>query len=1050
MQTHPLPAVRRQFRFGLFRTFLLSCLLIPLAFAQSTGSISGRVQNADAGLYLNNARVTIEGTTREVFTDAFGEYRIGGVPSGSVTLRVFYTGLAPQTAAVSVAPGGTAQQDFFLSGSATKAVGDGTVAVLDKYVIEAARETNASAIAINEQRFAANMKTVVSTDSLGDIAQNNIGEFAKHLPGVDIETDQMNTVAIKLRGLPSSFTNIAIDGADVSAAGTGALDRGSQFHAISLNNTARIEIMKVPTPDMSAASLGGAINLVSRNSFERRKAELKFRTYVNMNSHDFGFSKKPGGAGGDGDDQKSTYKYQPDFDFTYVVPVSSNFGISINGLKNDQFMIARRINRAFAVSGTAGATLANPSLSMYQTNLFPVYEHRYSGGIRFDWKLSPVDVVTLSYTGNYLYQDYEQHIFDVRPGPNPVSWGPDFVHGRPGAGQVVLNLATQYASTRNNVVRFNYRHTGKDWDITSALGFNRSKFWYRTLGYRQLGGTSAQLLNVGIDMDGFSDYLPGRITVRNASGAVVDPFALENYRYVSGNTGFRDNEGNGWSGQVDAKRKFTLGNTNGSLKAGLASNEVTKTRHQPTVGIAYLGADGRANSGDEGFNRIPGNLLNEALLYYSQPRGFNKVEFPSARKAYELYEAHPEYFDLESSRAANIRSSVTTDEKIVERVDAVYLMSDLSLLRNRLRVVAGVRYERTTDDGWTVLQDDSAQYQRDAAGNVILANGRPVPIYSGTLTVDQQIARDALIYTRRGLHTHRTYGDYYPSLNASFNITENLIARLGAAKTVGRPNFGNIVGTAIVTQTDFTNPDVTGAALGTIRTKNPLLKPWTGHGLDLRLEYYTDNGGDVSIGAFRKEIKDFFSNQNFLATPEFLNSLGLSDEYVDFQVIAPGNVDGIVHINGLEFSVDQPLHFIPRVGRYFRARANVTSVHTEGPAEADFRGFTPLNVNWSFSFSRKPVSFTAKWNYISRKRIATAAAGNYGGTAWTYQGERLRCDVSLDYWLTRHFSAFVSARNVFNDRDQNFTFAEGSPEYVKFNSEGEYGSLIQFGIKGTF
>ena len=38
-----------------------------------------------------------------------------------------------------------------------------------------------------------------------------------------------------------------------------------------------------------------------------------------------------------------------------------------------------------------------------------------------------------------------------------------------------------------------------------------------------------------------------------------------------------------------------------------------------------------------------------------------------------------------------------------------------------------VRFERTTDDGKTLLQDNNAKYRHDAAGNLILdANKRPI------------------------------------------------------------------------------------------------------------------------------------------------------------------------------------------------------------------------------------------------------------------------------------------------------------------------------------
>src|SRR4051812_27224399 len=100
------------------RTISYLCFIGICAAARgqnaSVGSIEGRVLNAAAGNYLNNARVTVEGTAIETFTDSFGQYRLAHVPAGDVKVKVFYTGLPAQTASVSVAPGQSVQRDFTL------------------------------------------------------------------------------------------------------------------------------------------------------------------------------------------------------------------------------------------------------------------------------------------------------------------------------------------------------------------------------------------------------------------------------------------------------------------------------------------------------------------------------------------------------------------------------------------------------------------------------------------------------------------------------------------------------------------------------------------------------------------------------------------------------------------------------------------------------------------------------------------------------------------------------------------------------------------------
>ena len=1017
--------------------------------AQTAGTISGRVQNRDAGLYLNNARVSIEGTDRQTFTDETGEYRLTDLPAGEVRIRAFHTGLQPQTLTLRLAAGESARRDFFLSASAAADPLAGAPIKLDEFLVAAARETNAEAIAINEQRFSGNLKSVVSTDSFGPIVQNNIGEFLKYLPGVDIATDQMNVVAIGLRGMPSAYTNIAIDGADIAAAGTGTPDRGSQFHAISLNNASRIEVTKVPSPDMPAASLGGAINLISRNAFERSRAEFRYKAYVNLNSHEAAFSAKPGG--GRGDDQKSVRKWQPSFDFSYVAPLGKNLGLSLNGTNNHQFNIARRITRTYN-SANGGAAPDRPYLQQFATNVFPVFEHRYSAGLRLDWRVAPAGTLSFSYTGSYLHQDYEQHNTTFSTGNNPAAFGPDFTRGGATAGSVTTALTTQYADTRNNTFRLNYRHLGRDWEITGGLGYNVSKFWYRQLSYSQLQAMRGELTGVRVDFDGFEQYLPGRITVRNAAGQVIDPTSLGQFRFVNNPILTRDNEGNSRSAKLDVARKFSFRSFSGALKAGLSTNEVFKSRDYDSTTLTYVGPDGRANSGDETYATLQQrglDLTNVAFIRYGVSReAFPAVHFPSASKGYALYRDFPQYFSRDV--ATDARNEATNADEITERIDAAYLLGDLNLLSNRLRVVTGVRFERTTDEGRTVLIDNNAQYRKDANGRIVLQNGRPVPIYPTPRSVEQQLAHDALIYTKLGLRQNKTYDDFYPSLNASFNVRENLIARFGLARTLGRPNFANILGPTTVTQVNFDDPTATGSRLGSITTKNPALEPWTSLSGDFRLEYYTATGGEISVGYFRKQIDNFFANAVFLATPEFLDSLGLSREYEDFQVNAPYNIDGKVHITGTEINVSQSLAFLPGLARHFRIFANATIIRNLGPQEADFRGFTPLNLNAGFNFVRKPFAVHVKGTLVGDKRINTGNATQYGPNAWVYQQRRVRGDVSIDYQLTRRTGLFLSGRNIFNDRDQNYTYSPVTPAYARFQAEGEYGVLFQLGVRGSF
>ncbi|HWL17364.1 MAG TPA: carboxypeptidase regulatory-like domain-containing protein [Opitutus sp.] len=197
---------------------ILVLVALPAGIAQTaaTGTVEGRVQNATNGLYVERARIRVAGTSRQTFTNAAGEYRLG-VPAGDVTLEVFFTGLAQRQVRVAVAAGEVVRQDLALS--RTESSASDSVVELDPYVVAANREYNAAAIAINEQRFSANKKDVVSTDAFGEISQGNIGEFVKHIPGISFELkDGNNLSGIMVRGFNSNYTNVTFNGAQLASA----------------------------------------------------------------------------------------------------------------------------------------------------------------------------------------------------------------------------------------------------------------------------------------------------------------------------------------------------------------------------------------------------------------------------------------------------------------------------------------------------------------------------------------------------------------------------------------------------------------------------------------------------------------------------------------------------------------------------------------------------------------------------------------------------------------------------------------------------------------
>ena len=220
-----------------------TCLLLGLTLtasaqtAQGTGTIEGRVLNVGNNRYLNNAKVTLEGTSVTTSTNEFGEFRINNVPAGEATVRTVYTGLDESVSRVTVLAGQVATLNVEMTSVAR--YGADKAVVLDTFTVSGEREFEGDALATNEQRYAPNVKVVMSSDSFGTINEGNPGEFLKYLPGITVDYVAADVRTVSVRGFAPQFTNVYWDGMRMTSSASGSSNRIFEFEQVSINNTSR-------------------------------------------------------------------------------------------------------------------------------------------------------------------------------------------------------------------------------------------------------------------------------------------------------------------------------------------------------------------------------------------------------------------------------------------------------------------------------------------------------------------------------------------------------------------------------------------------------------------------------------------------------------------------------------------------------------------------------------------------------------------------------------------------------------------------------------------
>lgn len=1018
---------------------LLAFLTSASAQAPATGTLSGRVQSEATGRYLPNARVTVKGTDLVALTDESGSYRLSQVPAGPVTIEAFYSGLEARATTVTVTAGQNSESDFSL---AAKADASG-VLKLDAFVASASKVMEGEALATNEQRFASNIKNVVATDAFGDIAEGNVAEFMKFLPGVTIEYSDAMPLAVSLRGMNPSMTEVSADGGQVANASSTGGSRQFDFTQSSINNIARIEVYKVPTPANSASSLSGSVNMVSKSSFERAKAQFNYRVYATTTSDGLQLKKQPFPF------ETYMYRIKPGFDFDYTLPVNKNFGIVVTGSYSEKYNEQNIIQKNWnAVAAGTGATTSNPYLQSLVVIDAPKWYERQSLGLKADYRVTRNSVLSVGTTLNH-YKDFNgNNSMTFNAGTNatpsvaggvPLAYDRDYTRGATGRGAVTMSNNLLHLAARTISANVRYRFENGDWRADIGGYASDSQTWRRFEERGHFQNLGVALRNpVRVSFDNFNDVGPTLIRGYDNANNPVDLYDLRNYVLNTANTtSAGDVSDNVEGGDFNLRRKLAVFGQPLHLQIGAAQKEQVRDRHIYNYSYTYFPAVAGDNS--------PDPFRYQVFSYRPNYFGYDKLPFVSPVRAVSAWRENPDLFRQTPAQYVTSEANrINGSDRLQETVTAYYVQGEIRLF-NRLQILTGVRYEKVRDQGLGALIEPSNVFVRNADGT-FARNAAGQRIRRPDAGATNSIEELRLVRTERGSASDRTYDDYYPSVHLNYDLTENMKLRFAYARTYGRPNFTDITPNSTVTLNDVDAPNFSGAP-GTINVRNIGLEPYTADNYDLSAEYYTSLGGVFSVGAFRKDIVNFFGPLNRIATAEDIEAIGFGDEYIGFQLTTTTNV-GSAKINGTEFNFRQPLKPFGGFFRYLTVFMNGTKLKLEGNSPASFSRFLPLSFNWGINYSRRPLTLALSWNARGKQNQGTSAT--QGADADLYFNDALNMSLSASYQMTSRLALFLTGTNVFNEWRTFGRYAPDTPDYARRSSTNSYGSIWSLGVRGSF
>ncbi|MEO6246788.1 MAG: TonB-dependent receptor [Opitutaceae bacterium] len=957
------------------RSVLASLLLALPAFAQSTGALTGIVNNAATGHNLDGAEITLAPGGASALTARDGRYAFPDLAPGNYTATIRYTGLDPKTLPVRVAAGATATLDAGLTSA---------VYQLDKFVVEGEREGNA--LAVTQQRNAANVKSVIAADAFGNVADLNLGNFLLRLPGMSKEESEGEIIRVQIRGVDSNMNAVSVDGTRASSGSTRDFNRAFEIDKIPADFIETIEVTKAATPEMDADSIGGAVNLKTKSALDRkgRRATYQFGNTLNIAQKSF----RPNGS----------VSYSDVF-------LQQRIGLLFTASYNESHKPRDRSNLVYEQTVATDRPVFFSASNWGEDQL----RHKRAGlGVRVDYKLTDATRVYF----NTTYSLYEDQLNRRQAGLST-----------PTAANIV-SVTNTVTDTRNQTFTLNQNLRSRDVEtLNYTVGGESNRVWGGrldfTTNFSPSKGTERRFIparataGVGFRQDRSESHNWFKLTqisgpdiydARFSTATSIDLPEIDSKDEILG-------------AQLNYRKPLQLAETPVAIKAGVRFRDQTRQKDQNRRIFSYIGPNGVAGpagvSNDDNLDRFfdPGYTH----VAFEYPKGLQWLKLPEFR---ETLRSSPQLF--REDFATGTRDSIRLDSKASETVTAAYVQAEARF--GGLNVLTGIRGEDTQFTGSGYKQEITPTERARRA------------TITGTLSDAEIIRRNLTEYGNRTT-ADGSYRNWFPSLHLKYNATRQLVARASFSTGIGRPNFGQIV------------PDLSvNNDLQTITSNNPELQPQRSKNLDATLEYYFEPAGLLSAGVFQKKITNFIYRANVGA---ITSGSFFGEEYNGYLLTTDRN-GGSATVRGLELSYNQQFSHLGGIWRGFGAFANFTWLRTEGdygtPGARVSGGqlplFTPRTGNAGISYIAHGWTVRVKMNFTD----ARLSSFNADPSRRVYDSVSKPVDFNLAYAVSRRLSVYADVINVFNTpTNHQYTYI---PDRKTRNDD--YTTVIKFGVSGSF
>ena len=353
---------------------------------------------------------------------------------------------------------------------------------------------------------------------------------------------------------------------------------------------------------------------------------------------------------------------------------------------------------------------------------------------------------------------------------------------------------------------------------------------------------------------------------------------------------------------------------------------------------------------------------------------------------------------------------------IDEETDAYYLMANLDFEWGNVPVSGnvGIRYIKT-------------DVKTKGLQNVGAGNGTPITDGVG-------VTQDNLDFVAYG----PDYSDTLPSLNLNFELTDNDILRIAAAKVMGRPPVGQMKGGA----GSWNGADVPGQGIeyNVWTNGTPYLDPFRADQVDVSYEHYFEDSGAVTAAVFYKDIESLVEGPSQFTgvDPDDIGIIVPEGQFLNiYQTYLNNDLGG--YIRGIELAGTKTFDTLPGIWSGLGATASYS--YTESETEVGGGSFYGQNLPlpglsenvWSTTVFFDYEAFSAHVNVRYRDEFVQNLPIP-GANSPVYAQEYTTVDAQASYAFDNGFSVVISGNNLTDEEN-----------IIEYGIAGAFGEYKEFG-----